>query len=221
MEIMFSHDGRTVFHVYPADNIVSREKRIASLCGKPFAEQSVYMEDSVEVMTLGGWIGLPTFSRSQRDLQYFFVNGRAVNDNLVSHAVRRAYSDVLFHGRHPAFVLYFTIDPALVDVNVHPAKSEVRFRESRSVHDYIYRTLHRAIAEISPAQGEVHVPIPNAAAAQPARMGGYGSPHVRNNIQTMVQEQLITYQEMAGLSEVSLSDPLTNPDNINDEKTVA
>jgi len=219
VEIRFSHDGRAVFHVHPANNTASRAKRIASICGKPFAEQSVYMEDSVEVMTLGGWIGLPTFSRSQRDLQYFFVNGRAVNDNLVSHAVRRAYSDVLFHGRQPAFVLYFTIDPALVDVNVHPAKSEVRFRESRSVHDYIYRTLHRVIAEISPAQGEVHVPTPSTVVAQPGRVGGYGSPNARNNIQAMVQEQLTTYQQMSESREVPLSDSLMNAGNSVDDTT--
>ena len=219
VEIVFSYDGRAVFHVYPADNPVSRQKRIASICGKPFADQSVYMEDSVEVMSLGGWIGLPTFSRSQRDLQYFFVNGRAVNDNLVSHAVRRAYSDVLFHGRHPAFVLYFNIDPALVDVNVHPAKSEVRFRESRSVHDYIYRTLHRAIAQISPAQGEVHIPTPGAVTAPLGRTGGYGSPNAQNNIQSMVQEQLTTYQEMAESRGVPLPNSVLDAENYNDGTT--
>ena len=132
VSITLTHNGRQAFSAVAADSQAGRLKRIASLCGKPFAEQSIYIADSVEVMAIDGWIGLPTFSRSQRDLQYFFVNGRAVKDHLIAHAVRRAYSDVLYHGRHPAFVLYFDIRPNLVDVNVHPAKSEVRFARAEA-----------------------------------------------------------------------------------------
>ncbi|HCQ34329.1 MAG TPA: DNA mismatch repair protein MutL, partial [Alcanivorax sp.] len=99
-------------------------------------------------LRLHGWMGLPTFSRSQADLQYFYVNGRVIRDKVVSHAVRQAYADVLYHGRHPAYVLFFEVDPALVDVNVHPTKHEVRFREQRMVHDFLFRSLHRAIAEV-------------------------------------------------------------------------
>jgi DNA mismatch repair protein MutL len=93
---------------------------------------------------------LPTFNRSQADLQYFFVNGRAVRDKLVAHAVRQAYRDVLFNGRHPTFVLFFEVDPAAVDVNVHPTKHEVRFRDGRMVHDFLYGTLHRALGDVRP-----------------------------------------------------------------------
>jgi DNA mismatch repair protein MutL len=93
---------------------------------------------------------LPTFSRSQADLQYFFVNGRAVRDKLVAHAVRQAYRDVLFNGRHPTFVLFFEVDPSVVDVNVHPTKHEVRFRDGRMVHDFLYGTLHRALGDVRP-----------------------------------------------------------------------
>ncbi|PXC01641.1 DNA mismatch repair protein MutL, partial [Pseudomonas aeruginosa] len=95
-------------------------------------------------------VGLPTFSRSQPDLQYFYVNGRMVRDKLVAHAVRQAYRDVLYNGRHPTFVLFFEVDPAVVDVNVHPTKHEVRFRDSRMVHDFLYGTLHRALGEVRP-----------------------------------------------------------------------
>ena len=94
-------------------------------------------------LKLWGWVAEPTFSRSQADLQYFFVNGRVIRDKLVSHAIRQAYRDVLFHGRHPAFVLFLELDPAGVDVNVHPTKHEVRFRDSRGVHDFLFGTLGR------------------------------------------------------------------------------
>jgi len=200
VEISVHHDGRQTLHVLRAVNAVERDKRIASICGKPFAGQCIYFEDDVEVMNLSGWLGLPTFSRSQRDLQHFFVNGRPVSDNLVSHAVRRAYSDVLYHGRHPAFVLFFRINPILVDVNVHPAKSEVRFRESRSVHDYIYRTLHQTIAGLSPESSSVQLPGPQVAYTGSGKKDGYGSMPVQQNIKLMVQEQLRSYQAMAGVN---------------------
>ena len=95
-------------------------------------------------------MGLPTFNRSQADLQYFFVNGRVIRDKVVNHAVRQAYADVLFHGRFPAYVLFLELDPKLVDVNVHPTKHEVRFREGRLVHDFLFRSLHRLIADMRP-----------------------------------------------------------------------
>ena len=105
-------------------------------------EQALYIEADIGGLKLWGWVGLPTFSRSQADLQYFYVNGRVIKDRLVSHAVKQAYRDVLYHGRHPAFVLFLELDPASVDVNVHPTKHEVRFRDGRSVHDFIFRSLH-------------------------------------------------------------------------------
>ena len=197
----FSHNGKVIYSLAAAKSDLEKEKRIAALCGKSFAGQSIFLQDEVEIMGLSGWIALPTFSRSQRDMQYFFVNGRAVNDNLVSHAIRRAYSDVLYHGRHPAYVLYLNIKPDLVDVNVHPAKSEVRFRESRAVHDYLYRTIHRAIALITPDQGEVALPRPKNAAAEASGFGsaaGYGSRPVQQNIKMMVEEQIQAYNALAG-----------------------
>jgi DNA mismatch repair protein MutL len=103
-------------------------------------------------LRLAGWVAAPTFSRSQADLQHFFVNGRSIRDKLVGHAVRQAYSDVLYHGRHPAYVLFLELDPGEVDVNVHPTKHEVRFRDGRSVHSFIFSTLHKALADVRPEE---------------------------------------------------------------------
>ncbi len=147
-----SHNGRVIHQLRSGDNPMDRERRIAGVCGSAFIDQSLKVDVAAEAsgLRLSGWMGMPTFSRSQSDLQYFFVNGRIIRDKVVNHAVRQAYQDVLYHGRHPAYVLYLELDPALVDVNVHPTKHEVRFRESRLVHDFVFRTLHRVIADVRP-----------------------------------------------------------------------
>ncbi|WP_342243598.1 DNA mismatch repair endonuclease MutL [Pseudomonas sp. OTU5201] len=144
------HNGKTIFALHEAREAVARARRVAAVCGPAFLEQALPIEVERNGLHLWGWVGLPTFSRSQADLQYFYVNGRMVRDKLVAHAVRQAYRDVLYNGRHPTFVLFFEVDPAVVDVNVHPTKHEVRFRDSRMVHDFLYGTLHRALGEVRP-----------------------------------------------------------------------
>ncbi len=144
------HNGRAIYSWRAGDSQLEQERRVAQVCGPAFMENAVHIEMERNGYRLWGWVALPTFSRSQADLQHFYVNGRAIRDKLVSHAVRQAYQDVLYHGRHPAFVLYLELDPATVDVNVHPTKHEVRFRDNRSVHDFIYSSLHRALANVTP-----------------------------------------------------------------------
>jgi DNA mismatch repair protein MutL len=144
------HNGKTILSLHEARDDVARARRVSAICGPGFLEQALPIEVERNGLKLWGWVGLPTFSRSQADLQYFFVNGRAVRDKLVAHAVRQAYRDVLFNGRHPTFVLFFEVDPAVVDVNVHPTKHEVRFRDGRMVHDFLYGTLHRALGDVRP-----------------------------------------------------------------------
>lgn len=144
------HNGKTIFSLHEAGDEMARARRVGTICGPGFLEQALPIDVERNGLRLWGWVGLPTFSRSQADLQYFFVNGRAVRDKLVAHAVRQAYRDVLFNGRHPTFVLFLELDPTGVDVNVHPTKHEVRFREGRSVHDFLYGTLHRALADVRP-----------------------------------------------------------------------
>lgn len=145
------HNNRVVHNLPPAANQLEQERRLSRVCGPAFLENALRIDAEASGLKLWGWVALPTFSRSQADMQHFFVNGRMIRDRLVAHAVRQAYRDVLFHGRHPAFVLYLELDPAIVDVNVHPTKHEVRFRDGRSVHDFIFRNLHRLLAELRPA----------------------------------------------------------------------
>ncbi len=155
------HNGRTIHSLKPAESVAERQRRVAAVCGPAFMEQAIYLDHDREPLRLWGWVGLPTFSRSQADLQYFFVNGRVIRDKLVAHAVKQAYRDVLYHGRHPAFVLYLEVDPAQVDVNVHPTKHEVRFRDGRTVHNFIFSSLHRALAEVRPGQDGAPAAIEN------------------------------------------------------------
>jgi len=144
------HNGRMVFNANKAVETATQQQRIAGLVGASFIENALYFEHSAAGLNLSGWVARPTFSRSQADMQHFYVNGRMVRDRLVTHAVRQAFQDVLFHGRHPAYVLFLQLDPVLVDVNVHPTKHEVRFREGRLVHDFIFRTLHQVLADERP-----------------------------------------------------------------------
>jgi len=145
-----SHNQKEILNLKPAMTEVSQEQRVASICGPAFIESSVKIDFAASGLQLTGWVGLPTFSRSQQDMQFFYVNGRLIRDKLVAHAIKQAYQDVLYHGRHSVFVLYLTLDPTLVDVNAHPAKLEVRFREGRLVHDFLFSALHRSLADLRP-----------------------------------------------------------------------
>ncbi|RTZ74470.1 MAG: DNA mismatch repair endonuclease MutL [Gammaproteobacteria bacterium] len=154
------HNDREIFSFRRAEESRAREQRIGELLGQAFLDNSLRFEHEAAGLRLRGWVGLPAFSRSQADMQHFYVNGRMVRDRLVTHAVRQAYQDVLYHGRHPAYVLYLDLDPRLVDVNVHPTKHEVRFRDGRLVHDFLFRTLHQVLAEVRP---EDVMPAPESA----------------------------------------------------------
>ncbi|MDH3430995.1 MAG: DNA mismatch repair endonuclease MutL [Gammaproteobacteria bacterium] len=145
-----THNRRTVLHLAAAATAAERLQRIARICGDGFAEQAVFLEHETEGIALTGWLGLPTFNRSQPDMQYWFVNGRSISDRTLSHAVRHAYRDVLFHGRFPAYVLGITMDPAAVDANAHPAKHEVRFRDGRRVHGVVSQAVEVALADTRP-----------------------------------------------------------------------
>ena len=170
------HNQKVVHQLPPGHSAAARERRIASLLGKNFIEHARYIEREAGGLRLSGWVGLPTHSRSQADQQYFFVNGRVVRDRLVAHAVRQAYRDVLFNGRHPVFVLYLELDPDVVDVNVHPTKHEVRFRDGRMVHDFLYSSLHHCLASSKPAESDEETSVEEASALAASQLQERGQP---------------------------------------------
>ena len=150
VHVSLRHNQKIIYNLLPAKSNSEKQRRVGLLCGSKFVENSIQIDIERAGLKLWGWVGLATFSRSQGDLQYCYVNGRSVKDKLVTHAVKQAYRDVLFHGRHPAYVLFLELDPSLVDVNVHPTKHEVRFRDSRFVHDFLFSSLYKSLSEVTP-----------------------------------------------------------------------
>lgn len=138
------HNQKVIRQYFSASQVHASE-RLGALCGSAFVENALQIEADGAGMRLTGWIAEPTFSRSQADLQYFYVNGRMVRDKLVIHAMKQAYHDVLYRDRYPAYILFLEVAPTQVDVNVHPTKHEVRFREGRVVHDFIFHAVHDAL----------------------------------------------------------------------------
>jgi DNA mismatch repair protein MutL len=204
------HNRRAVLNLPAADDQAARLERINRICGEAFASQAVWISHETEGIALSGWLGLPTYNRSQADLQFWFVNGRSISDKTLSHAARHAFRDVLFHGRFPAYVLYLSMDPATVDANAHPAKHEVRFRDGRRVHGVVSHTIEAALGETKPgghgiaparaAAGSGVAPATNPGATTTAEVlrqsamslssGGPVSPYA-------VRETLAAYQSMA------------------------
>ncbi len=152
-EVAFTlvHNGKTAWSLPPAQSAGERLARVAQVCGEDFAGHVIELNHDTESLRLSGWLALPTFSRSQSDLQFAYLNGRFVRDKLLVGAARLAYRDVLFHGRFPAYLLYLELDPPMVDVNAHPQKLEVRFRDSRRIHDFVFRTLEKVLSDTRPS----------------------------------------------------------------------
>jgi DNA mismatch repair protein MutL len=152
-DVAFSlvHNGKNIWTLPAAAGAPERLARVARICGEDFAAHVIELRHDTESLSLTGWLALPTFSRSQPDLQFTFLNGRFVRDKVLVGAARLAYRDVLFHGRFCAYLLYLQMDPRWVDVNAHPQKLEVRFRDSRRVHDFLFRTLEKVLADTRPS----------------------------------------------------------------------
>jgi DNA mismatch repair protein MutL len=172
VEWRLRHNEREVLELARATTREQQEARLRMVCGSEFLDHARYLEREIEGMKLRGWLAEPAYSRSQADMQYTFVNSRFVRDKLLRHAVRLGYEDVLFHGRHPAYVLYIELDPKRVDVNAHPAKLEIRFRDSRLVHDLVFRTVEATLATGLVSDTETAPRTPPARAPQ-AKQGSF------------------------------------------------
>jgi DNA mismatch repair protein MutL len=220
------HNGKVIHALKACGSQLERERRVASVCGPAFMQNALYIDTEAMGLRLWGWVALPTFSRSQSDLQHFYVNDRVIRDKLVTHAVRQAYRDVLFHGRHPAFVLYLECDPAIVDVNVHPTKHEVRFRDGRTVHDFLFRSLHRLLADVRPDDQQMPTGLTQSGLVQqsvasgieagefagqstmslkesPGSLMGGGAFEQGRPSENQVQEQLANYGQLYGAASSS------------------
>ena len=145
VELRVSHNGKPSRR-YKGGNELFSDDRLHETLGPEFARHALRIDHEAAGLRLHGWIAQPAYSRASADQQYLYVNRRPVRDRSVAHAVKQAFGDVMYHGRQPAYVLFLDLDPVRVDVNVHPAKHEVRFRDARLVHDFVYRTLHEALA---------------------------------------------------------------------------
>ena len=141
--VSLTHNGRRLWQFDAGET----RARVLAILGEEFIEASAAIDERASLFGISGWIGLPRYSRAGRDQQYLFVNGRFVRDKLLNHAIREAYADVLHGHRHPAYALFISIDPTMVDVNVHPAKAEVRFRDSRAVHQFVFHALNKALSK--------------------------------------------------------------------------
>ncbi|WP_159016074.1 DNA mismatch repair endonuclease MutL [Cognatiluteimonas profundi] len=165
VELRVSHNNKPTRR-YRGDAMFASTERLTETLGAEFGGNTLRIDHSAAGLRLHGWIARPVYNRASADQQYLYVNGRGIRDRSVSHAIKQAYSDVLFHGRQPAYVLFLELDPRAVDVNVHPAKHEVRFRESRLIHDFVYRTLQEALADTRAGAAM------DASVASPASMAG-------------------------------------------------
>ncbi len=173
-----THQDRLVFDVpavAPDEAMAQLPVRIAQLLGDEFLSRARRIDSTASGLSLSGWIADPAYARATTDQQLFFCNGRIVRDRLIGFAIRRAYSDVLHHARQPAYVLSLTLEPRAVDVNVHPTKAEVRFRDARGVQDFLFREIHRALAQgadagiaVADRDYPVAAPLNTSAYAQPA-----------------------------------------------------
>ncbi|GBE08351.1 DNA mismatch repair protein MutL [bacterium BMS3Bbin11] len=163
------HDGRAVYSMEAAEDGVGRNKRLANVLGKEFIENCFFIDQQIGELRVHGWFSQPAYSRSQRDQQFFYVNQRYVRDKLLMHAVTQAYRDVLHHQRQPAFVLFLGLPPDQVDVNVHPGKHEVRFREDRQIHGFISQSLKKALTDTRPGA----MPVNPSSDLTPANRGTF------------------------------------------------
>lgn len=191
------HNQREIFSVTSAQSLQDEEKRVAIILGEEFMSHALHIAYEHLDMKLTGWIAEPRYSRGQADLQMIYVNGRFVRDKTIMHAIREAYRDVLFHGRHPVFLLYLTVDPLVVDVNVHPTKQEVRFKDSHSIFTFVQRGIREALLSVRPAAPINTSVITNHVCDD--HLPAFAAPK-QHAMELQISEQMKTYQQLHDIS---------------------
>lgn len=231
-----THNQKIILNCKAAADVVAIEKRVAEVLGKEFMQHAVAIEFEAANIRIKGWIAEPNFSRAQPDLQYIYINGRFVRDKVLVHAIREAYHGVLFHGRFPAYLLYLEINPAFVDVNVHPTKHEVRFRDSRNIHEVVYRGLSDAISQLGPKAKTELQPQPTASLTEeismqrpshvatsisaPAKQNKVYEPR-QQNFALVVEEQINRYATLQApdvSAPIKIVDPSQNQANTSNQE---
>ena len=210
VELRISHNGKPLRR-YRGGGSLFEDGRLEETLGAEFARQALRVDHSAAGLRLSGWIARPAYSRASADQQHLYVNGRAVRDRSISHAVKQAYADVMYHGRQPAYVLFLELDPTRVDVNVHPAKHEVRFRDGRLLHEFVYRTLQGALADTRAGLGaavasDASSPQPSPTSALPASWAGRVEPREQSNLALRVDELRAGYAALYGATTPALAD---------------
>lgn len=209
--IQLIHNHKVVRQVDRASTPEAQLKRLARLLGEEFVAQSMHVEFASQDLRLEGWLALPTFNRAQNDMQYIFVNGRIVRDRLLFHALKQAYADVLYNGRHPAYVLFLTLPFDKVDVNVHPAKYEVRFADSRWVYDFIRRSVRDVVARpITQADTAPSLTTEQPSVAESPHSQYSSSPNFSSGRTTQQSQAFFAFQQPLVTTDSGLSASLAN-----------
>ena len=239
VSFILTHNGKQVKHYRQCTSPESFAKRIGQVCGQPFLNNSVEVKTKHHDIKLWGWIGLPSFSRNQNDLCYSYVNGRMMRDKLINHAIKQAYSEYLPSDQYPAFVLFLELDHREVDVNVHPAKHEVRFHQGRYIHDFIYSVCHKAIVQsaelinealpehtgnpittdftgLQSQQGEVRDYVSPLKSAQTSGLGATGSQYTPEyrSVPAVSKQAATNYQQLMTPAHSGSETPNANDINV-------
>lgn len=215
IHFFLKHNNKLIRQYRAAHSMIEHTQRLADTVGAYFVENAIHFESKLDDLALHGWIGLPTFTRPAGDLQYFYVNQRVVRDHTVNHAIKDAYHDYLYGGRYPAFILYLTLPPAEVDVNVHPAKNEVRFKDPRLIHDFIFRSIHNALEKVRP-ENRALVPSRKIMLSDLPEKKGTHHSSTSTSTSYPTQKQLVAYQQLTAKitpceTTTENLDPLTLP----------
>jgi len=200
-----THNGKIIRQYHAANTQAQKAKRIAKVCGQKFVDNAIEVDCQHDDMHFSGWLAKPSFARNQNDLCYSYVNGRMMRDKLINHAIRQAYADLLPPDTYPAFVLFLTLDHREVDVNVHPAKHEVRFHQSRYVHDFIYSVCHQALMDNThPLEQGVHQSnLTTEVTAENEASVTYQRPDYIQPLQQVTETSYTPKQSHAGYGEAS------------------